>query len=48
MEYLIKQPFCKYFYGKHILDRDYPDEIEKENAIHWAGTDCQDEFFGQP
>ncbi len=25
-----------------FLDTDYPDEIEKENAFHWAGTDCQD------
>jgi len=24
------------------LDTDYPDEIEKENAFHWAGKDCQD------
>ena len=25
-----------------FLDTDYPDEIEKENAFHWAGKDCQD------
>jgi len=24
------------------LDTDYPDEIEKENAFHWAGKDYQD------
>jgi len=25
-----------------FLDTDYPDEIEKENAFHWAGTDYKD------
>ena len=25
-----------------LLDTDDPGEIEKENALHWAGKDCQD------
>ncbi len=27
------------------VDADYPDEIEKENAFYWAGTDYQDAYI---